>query len=110
MKYKYGNFTESQIALTKKSIRKRIFFLLLCVDPKTKDRYEYVNVKDAFKGLLYKLDGLNSILGEPQELVDTISLLEEALIQHSKQEFDFRTYRRLILTAGSLVDTIKEVD
>ena len=48
MVYKYGTFTDSQIALTKTEIRKQIFFLLLCADPKTKDEYEYVNLNEAF--------------------------------------------------------------
>ena len=110
MKHKYGNFTETQILLTKKSIRKQIFFLLLCVDPETKDNYTHVDVCEAFEGLLYKLDGLSSVLGEPQELVDTISLLEEALIKYNEPEFNFRTYRRLILNAGSLINAIGEDD
>lgn len=110
MKHKYGNFTKLQMSSTKKSIRKQIFFLLLCADPKTKDNYAHVDVSEAFKGLLYKLDGLNSVLGEPQELVDIISLLEEASIKYNEPEFNFKTYRRLVLNAGSLIDTIKEVD
>lgn len=110
MKHKYGNFTETQMLLTKKSIRKQIFFLLLCADPKTKNNYSHIDVVEAFKGLLYKLDGLNSVLGEPKELVDTISLLEEALIKYNEPKFNFGTYRRLILNAGSLIDDIKEVD
>ena len=110
MRHKYGNFTETQMLSTKELIRKQIFFLLLCVDPETKDNYTHVEVGEAFKGLLYKLDGLNSILGEPQELVDTISLLEEALIKYNEPELDFKTYRRLILNAGSLINNIKEVD
>ena len=110
MKHKYGNFTETQFLLTKKSIRKQIFFLLLCADPKTKSNYAHIDVNDAFRGLLYKLDGLNSVLGEPQELVDVISLLEEALIKYNESKFNFKTYRRLILNAGSLIDAIKEVD
>lgn len=110
MKYKYGKFTQNQISLTKKEIRKQIFFLLLCVDPNTKKDYMHVDVNDAFHGLLFKLDGLNSILGEPHVLVDIISLLEEALIQYNDVDFNFKIYRRLILGAGSLVDTIKEVD
>ena len=109
MKHKYGNFTEEQMLSTKKSIRKQIFFLLLCADPKTKDNYTHVDVSEAFKGLLYKLDGLNSVLGEPQELVDTISLLEEALIKYNEPKFNFQTYRRLVLNAGSLIDDIREV-
>lgn len=110
MKHKYGNFTETQMLLTKKLIRKQIFFLLLCVDPETKDNYAHIDVGEAFKGLLYKLDGLNSVLGEPQELVDAISLLEEAFIKYNEPKLNFRTYRRLILSAGSLIDAIREVD
>lgn len=110
MKHKYGNFTETQMLLTKKLIRKQIFFLLLCVDPETKDNYAHIDVGEAFKGLLYKLDGLNSVLGEPQELVDAIGLLEEAFIKYNEPKLNFRTYRRLILSAGSLIDAIREVD
>ena len=40
MKYKYGEFTENQISLTKTKLRKQIFFLLLIVDPNTKAEYE----------------------------------------------------------------------
>lgn len=110
MKHKYGNFTETQMLSTKELIRKQIFFLLLCADPKTKDNYTHVDVTEAFKGLLYKLDGLNSVLGEPQELVDTISLLEEALIKYNEPKFNFQIYRRLVLNAGSLINNIREVD
>ena len=110
MVYKYGNFTNNQIALTKTEIRKQIFFLLLCADPKTKDEYNYVNLNEAFNGLLHKLGGLNSILGEPQELVDIISLLEEALIVYNEPKFNFKIYRKLILNAGALTNNIKEVD
>ena len=109
MEHKYGTFSNKQIALTKNEIRKQIFFLLLCADPKTKGEYRYVNLNDAFNGLFYKLDGLNSILGEPQELVDVISLLEEALIKYNEPKFNFKIYRKLILNAGALINNIKEV-
>ena len=110
MRYKYGNFTTNQIFLTKKSLRKQIFFLLLCADPKTKAKYNHVDVVDAFKGLLYKIDGLNSILGNPPELVEVVSLLKEALIKYTEPIFNFAEYRRLVLGAGSLINTIKEVE
>lgn len=110
MKHKYGNFTKEQMLSAKNLIRKQIFFLLLCADPKTRENYSHINVIEAFKGLMYKLDGLNSILGEPRELVDAISLLEEALIQYNNPAFDFKSYRRLILSAGSSIEDIKEVD
>lgn len=110
MRHKYGNFTEKQIRLTKKSIRKQIFFLLLCADPKTKSKYIHIDVIEAFKGLLYKLDGLSNILGNPQEIVEIVGMLEEALIQYTEPNFDFQVYKRLVLGAGSLVNNIKEVD
>ena len=110
MRHKYGNFTKEQMLSAKNLIRKQIFFLLLCADPKTKDSYSHIDIKEAFTGLMHKLDGLNSILGEPRELVDAISLLEKALMKYNDPVFDFKTYRRLILSAGSSIEDIKEVD
>ena len=51
MKHKYGYFSQRQIDLTKQSIRKSIFFLLLCADPNTKQEYQYINVNEAFVNL-----------------------------------------------------------
>lgn len=110
MIYKYGDFSHNQIHETKQSIRKSIFFLLLIVDPKTKNEYENVDVIAAFGNLLHKLGGMNSILLEPPEMVSVISLLEAALIEYSSPEFEWQTYRKLILDAGSEVLKVKEVD
>lgn len=109
MTYKYGVFSENQIQEIKQYIRKRIFFLLLIVDPKTRNDYENINVSDAFYSELTKIGGLNSILYEPPELVRIISLLEAALIEYQKECFDFGKYRKLILDAGNEVLKIKEV-
>ena len=62
MKNLYGDFTQEQIAQTKKSLRGSIFFLLLCVDPKTSSEYENVDVNKCFEGLLLKLGGMNDLL------------------------------------------------
>lgn len=109
MKYKYGDFSSNQIAETKKHMRKRIFFLLLIVDPATKEDYEGVDVSEAFNSELTKLAGLNSILFEPVELVTVISLLESALLEFQKEDFSFAKYRKLVLDAGNEVLKIKEV-
>ena len=109
MKHKYGEFSSQQIKQTKQSIRKSIFFLLLYVDPKTKQEYEDVNVNKAFDGLLHRLGGMNDILLYPPELVTVISLLQEAWIEFNKEDFDFGVYRKLILDAGAETDKIKEV-
>lgn len=108
MQHKYGEFSKNQISLTKQRLRREVFFLLLCVDPKTKDEYQDVDVNAAIRGLLYKLGGLNSVLFEPPALVLAISLLEEAMSQYNKTNFDFMAYRKLILDAGAQILKIEE--
>lgn len=108
-KHKYGEFEDSQIEATKKYIRKQIYFLLLCVDPNTKDEYLNVNVESAFNNILVKVSGLNDILFYPSELVLIISLLQSALNEYMSPNFDFMKYRKLILDAGNEVLKIQEV-
>lgn len=108
-RYKYGEFDDNQIAATKKQMRKQIYFLLLCVDPETREEYTNIDVNKAFDSLLRKFGGLNEILLFPPELVKVISLLESALIEYNSDSFSFAVYRKLILDAGSEVLNIKEV-
>jgi hypothetical protein len=75
---KYGSYSSAQISSIKHSIRKAIFFLLLYVDTDTKDDYVGINVNEAFRSLQFRLNGLNSILLEPPELVNVMSYLESA--------------------------------
>ena len=108
MQHKYGSFSEEQIRNTKIRMQKQIFFLLLCVDENTKKDYANVDVDKAFTNLLTQFSGLNELLLCPTELVRVISLLEEARIELSKEDFNFNVYRKLILDAGSEVMKIKE--
>lgn len=110
MIYKYGEFSSNQIAETKEYMCKRIFFLLLIVDPKTKQEHKNINVCDAFDCELRKIAGLNSILFEPPELVRIMSLLEAALIEFNSPDFSWKKYRKLVLDACNEVSKIKEVD
>lgn len=114
MLHKYGDFTDNQISETKRHMRKKIFFLLLCIDPDTCDEYKNTDIYEAFNNILHEIGGLNSILEEPPELVRVLSLLEAAKIELSRDDFtteDFRhsAYRKLLLDAGSEVARIKEV-
>ena len=109
MKHLYGEFTQNQIVQTKKSLRGSIFFLLLCVDHKTSHEYKEVDVNKCFKGLLLKLGGMNQLLMNQPELVTVMSLLQAAMIEYNNPEFNFHTYRKLILDAGAEVDKLKEV-
>lgn len=109
MNHKYGEFSEKQIQSTKQSIRKQIFFLLLIVDPNTKDDYKNIDVNAAYDGFLSKLGGLNTLLREPPELVEVMSLLQSAWAEYNSPDFTFAKYRRLVLSAGSEIQKIKEV-
>lgn len=109
MKHLYGEFTQNQIVQAKKSLRGSIFFLLLCVDKKTSHEYKEVDVNKCFNGLLLKLGGMNQLLMNQPELVTVMSLLQAAMNEYNNPEFDFQTYRKLILDAGAEVDKLKEV-
>ena len=109
MQHLYGEFTQNQITQTKKSLRGSIFFLLLCVDNKTSHEYNEVDVNKCFKGLLLKLGGLNELLMNQPELVMVMSLLQAAMNEYNNPEFEFKTYRKLILDAGAEVEKLKEV-
>lgn len=112
MKNLYGEFNKEQMFQVKKSIRGSIFFLLLCVDPNTAHEYEDVNINECFKGLLLKLGGMNELLKNPLEIVNTMSLLQAALMEINKDEseFDYHTYRKLILDAGAEIAKLREED
>lgn len=110
MRCKYGKFTKEQIHSTKNILRRDIFFLLLCVDPETKQEYKTIDVDKTFENLMYKIGGLNSLLSYPPEIVTVMSLLQEAYIEYHNPDFRFRVYRKLILDAGSAVLNIKEDD
>lgn len=110
MKNLYGEFTQSQIAETKKSLRGSIFFLLLCVDRRTAQDYENIDVNKCFEGLLLKLGGLNDLLMNQPEIVTTMSLLQAAKREYNKDRLNFYRYRKLILDAGSEIEKLKEGD
>lgn len=108
-RHKYGEFENQQVEDVKSFMRKQIYFLLLYVDPNTKDEYPNVNVESAFNNVLTKLSGLNELLFCPTELVIVLSLLEQALNEFKNPNFSFGVYRKLILDAGNEVLKIKEV-
>ena len=110
MVYEYGEFTPNQVADIKHLIQKKIFFLLIVVDPETQGQYKSVNVPAAFDDILRMLAGFNDLLNHPTEVVSISCRLKAALEEYQKgNEYDFKTYRRLILTAGKEVENIKEV-
>ena len=108
--YRDGCFSPDQIEDAKRYMRKRIFFLLLYVDPKTKDEYKDVDVCRAFDSLLTWFSGINVALNYPVHLIQVISLLEAAKLEYLNPAFDYSRYRKLVLDAGNEVLEIKEVE
>ena len=105
--HKYGEFADMQIDEIKKKKKKRISFLLLVAeDLEAKTKFPEVDLKQANTTLLWRISGLNELLGEPTELVTVLSLLEEAK-NSIKPDFDFAKYRKLILDAGAEVMKIQ---
>jgi hypothetical protein len=98
--HKYGEFANMQIADIKQILRKRIFFLLVVAEKP--EKFPEINLPLAHTTLMWKISGLNELLGEPTELVTVLSLLEEAL-NNLKTDFNFEKYRKLILDAGAEV-------
>lgn len=108
VKHKYGTFKSKQIRETKESMRKQIFFLLLLADPATKGQYPEVDIHLAFNNLMNRISGFNSLLSYPIEIVDILSILEQAQNKLNEPTFDFESYRKLVLDAGARVNSIKE--
>ncbi len=102
----YGHFEDEQMENYKVKLHKELFWLLIYKDPKTKDEYLNVDFNKYFDGLMRKMDGLNALLFYPTEIVSIMSLLEAALIESKKVDFDYKVYRKLVLDAHSLVDKI----
>ena len=106
---KYGTLSSNQLLATKQYIRKQIYYLLLYVDPKTSYEYPNVDVTKAFIGLQYKLCGLSSLLFDSPYIVTVMSLLEAALLEYQKEDFNYSVYRKLILDAGNEINKLRDV-
>ena len=106
MQYKYGEFSLEQMDDVKHLLRKKIFFLLLIVDPKTKDKYQDIDVNAAFVDVLNLIGGLNSLLNYPAKFVRISSLLERARTMCESDDFDFSQYRKVVLDAGNTVEEV----
>lgn len=105
--HKYGEFSPEQMEEAKVKLRKSIYFLLVCVDEKTRSGCQNVDVNKVFDNIFYRLNGLGSLLSYPVEIVFVMSLLEEARNNYNSVFFEFNKYKKLILDAGSEILELK---
>lgn len=99
MNYKYGSFSAEQIHAEKEQLKKSIFILL----PYKETEYELLD--KYFDSLLFRISGLNELFMYQPEVITLMSLLEAA-----RHETSFVKYRKAILDATALVDSIRECD
>ena len=106
MEYLYGHFSDAQFEQFKQKLHSKIHWLILYKDPKKKDEYPNVNFKEYFVNLMKEIDSLNELLSYPPQIVEIACLLQTAYRETNQDPFDYRSFRKCILDAHSLVDKI----
>ena len=112
MEYLYGYFSNQQVKINEKVMHGEIHKLLLYKDANVHDEIfsseeEFLNY---FKNLLYRYGGLNVLLFEPKKMIAFMSSLQAAYDECLSEDFDFLTFRHLILDAqGYLSEIFKEI-
>ena len=101
------NFSTEQISNEKRLLQKKIFYMLLIVDPETADQYPNTDVNKAFDDLFADIDGINELLGYPVQIVNVAKKLAKAHNEYQSPDFKYKKYRKLVLDAGSEVEKIE---
>ena len=104
MKTKYGNFPNTQIHKHKDTLHSDVFRLLWMKEE------NYDKLDQYFSSILWKLNGYNEVFNNQTEMIDIISILEEARIEAKKENYDHKKYRKAILDCMSLIDRLQESD
>lgn len=104
MKHKYGEFDQNQIKDYKKKLHNNIHWLLIYKE----ENYEFLD--EYFNSLMLRINGLNRILFYPIYIIELYNVLESAREILNSENFDFKTYRKLILDAHTFIDKLPEVN
>ena len=102
MKYKYGDYPHEQFHDYKKRMHKLIHWLLIYAEEQKSILDNY------FDKVQRKMDGLNSLLGYPTQIIEIMNLIESAKIEFHKPNYSHNTYRKIILDIHELIDKIPE--
>lgn len=104
METKYGNYPKKQVNTHKDTLHADVFRLLWMKEE------NYDKLQDYFSSVLWKLNGYNKIFGEPKEIIDIISILEQARMEAQKEDYSHPKYRKAILDCMSLINDLHEKD
>lgn len=103
----YGEITTEQFNAYKEKLHKKIFWLLLYRDPNTRAEFEYVDLDKYFVSLMKEITGLSNILSNPSEIVELLSLLKAAHNETLSDDFNYKTYRKFVLDAHTILDRVE---
>lgn len=108
--FEYGECTENQLEFYKTKLQKKIFWLIIYTDPKTSEPYKNFDVLRFHRNLIEEFSSFNSMFDFPDDFLEIINCLNEALDILMSDRFDFKRYRKLVLDAGALVTSLKVGD
>lgn len=103
----YGEITTQQFNLYKEKLHKKIFWLLLYKDPKTCSSFSHINLDEYFVFLMKEITGLSNILPKQIEIIELLTLLQAALNETHLNNFNYNTYRKLVLDAHGVLDKME---
>lgn len=110
MKYLYGSFSDNQIEINAKLMHNEIHKLLLYKDKKVSEKIfnSEEDFQNYFINLLFRFGGFNELLGEPDYMVSLMSTLQAAYDEVQKDDYNFHTFRRLILDSHGYIKAMFE--
>lgn len=104
METKYGTITKEQFEDHKKQLHAMIHWLLVYREKGYEDLDSY------FSSVLFRINGLNSVLNYPPNMLTLMATLESARLENLNPNFDHKKYRKAILDAHAIVDKISEYE
>ena len=110
IQFEYGECTENQLEFYKTKLQKKIFWLIIYTDPNTCEPYKDFNILRFHRNLIEELSSFNSMFEFPDDFLEIVNCLNEALDILESDCFDFQKYRKLVLDAGALVKSMKVGD
>jgi hypothetical protein len=100
MDTKYGTISKEQFEEFKSQLHGMVHWLLLYKEK------NFEKLDDYFSSVLFKINGLNSVMNYPSNIMMLITTLEAARLENQKDECDYNKYRKAILDAHSIIDKI----
>ena len=98
---RYGTFSDEQLEKFKQKLHSKVHWLLIYKEKGGCDDYEQY-----FVDTIKYFNGLNTVLGDNADVMDVLVVLQMALDEVHKQDFDFKTFRKDILEAHNIIKKI----